>query len=234
MNPGARRAALTTVDAHTTPHPEPTRAAMDALSPGFVALTLVLLQPSIAAPPGEWVTDPAIQQRLAAGDVVVAASPIDPAHPRGRVRAAVRIEASPEAIWSTVTDCRQALAFVPGLRQCRRLEGAPDGSWQDVEHEMRYSWLLPSVRYVFRAVYEPPHRIDFHRISGDLKQEEGTWLLTRTADGTGTVVEYEVYVDPGFWIPQALVARSLRKDIPAVLTGLRACVEHEAGQCVTH
>jgi len=165
MNPGARRAALTTVDAHTTPHPEPTRAAMDALSPGFVALTLVLLQPSVAAPPGEWVTD---------------------------------------------------------------------GSWQDVEHEMRYSWLLPSVRYVFRAVYEPPHRIDFHRISGDLKQEEGTWLLTRTADGTGTVVEYEVYVDPGFWIPQALVARSLRKDIPAVLTGLRACVEHEAGQCVTH
>jgi hypothetical protein len=207
---------------------------VDALSPGLVALTLVLLQPSMAAPPGEWLTDPTIQQRLAAGDVVVAASPIDPAHPRGRVRAAVRIEASPEAIWSTVTDCQQALAFVPGLRHCRRVDGAPDGSWQDVEHEVRYSWLLPSVRYVFRAVYERPNRIDFHRISGDLKQEEGTWLLIRTADGAGTVVEYEVYVDPGFWIPQALVWRSLRKDIPAVLTGLRACVKHEAGQCVTH
>ena len=233
MNLGTPRVALTTADAHT-PHPEPTRATMDALIPGFVALTLVLLQPSLAAPPGEWVTDPAIQQRLAAGDVVVAASPIDPDHPRGRVRAAVRIEASPEAIWSTVTDCRQALAFVPGLRHCRRIDGAPDGSWQDVEHEVRYSWLLPSVRYVFRAVYEPPHRIDFHRISGDLKQEEGTWLFTPTADGAGTVVEYEVYVDPGFWIPQALIAHSLRRDIPAVLTALRTCVERDGGQGAAH
>ena len=225
MNLAAPRPALTTAGAHAIPHPEPTRATMDALTPGFVALTLVLLQPSVAAPAGEWVTDPAIQQRLAAGDVVVAASAIDPAHPRGRVRAAVRIEATPEAIWSAVTDCRQALAFVPGLRHCRRIDGAPDGSWQDVEHEVRYSWLLPSVRYVFRAVYRPPHRIDFHRISGDLKEEEGSWLLNATADGSATVVEYEVYVDPGFWIPQTLIARWLRLDLPQALTGLRDRVE---------
>ena len=203
---------------------------MDALSPGLLALALVLLEPAAAAQ-SEWVTDPGIQQRLAAGEVVVATSAIDPAHPRGRIRAAVRIEAPPEAIWSTVTDCRQALSFIPGLKHCRRIDSAPDGSWQDVEHEMRYSWLLPSVRYVFRAEYDKPHRIDFHRISGDLKQEEGTWLLTQTADGGGTVVEYEVYVDPGFWVPQAFVKRSLRKDIPAVLTGLRECVEHDSGHC---
>ena len=204
---------------------------MHSLSSGLLAFGLVLLQPAAAAAQSAWVADPAIQQRLAAGEVVVATSAIDPARPRGRVRAAVRINAPPEVIWMAVTDCRRALSFVPGLRRCQRLEGARDGSWQDVEHEVRYSWLLPSVRYVFRAVYDRPHRIDFHRISGDLKQEEGTWLLTQTADGTGTVVEYEVYIDPGFWIPQALVSRSLRKDIPAVLTGLRSCIEHDAGQC---
>jgi uncharacterized protein YndB with AHSA1/START domain len=202
-----------------------------SLSSGLLAFGLVLLQPAAAAAQSAWVADPAIQQRLAAGEVVVATSAIDPARPRGRVRAAVRINAPPEVIWMAVTDCRRALSFVPGLRRCQRLEGARDGSWQDVEHEVRYSWLLPSVRYVFRAVYDRPHRIDFHRISGDLKQEEGTWLLTQTADGTGTVVEYEVYIDPGFWIPQALISRSLRKDIPAVLTGLRSCIEHDAGQC---
>ena len=98
-----------------------------------------------------------------------------------------------------------------------------------LEHEVRYSWLLPTVRYVFRADYDRPHRIDFRRISGDLKEEEGTWLFTPTADGAATVVEYEVYVDPGFWIPQALVAHTLRRDIPAVLTGLRECVERDAG-----
>jgi hypothetical protein len=50
------------------------------------------------------------------------------------------------------------------------------------------------------------------------------WLLTPTADGSGTVVQYEVYLDPGFWIPEFLVTRSLGKDLRAALTHLR--VEH--------
>lgn len=203
---------------------------MDALSSALLALVLGLLEPVAAGAQSTWVTDPAIQQRLAAGEVVVATSAIDPAHPRGRVRAAVRIPAAPDAIWKIVTDCREALSFVPGLRHCRLVEGAADGSWQDVEHEVRYSWLLPTVRYVFRADYDRPRRIDFHRISGDLKEEEGTWRFTPTADGVGTVVEYEVYLDPGFWIPRALVAPTLRKDSRAVLTGLRECVANDARQ----
>jgi ribosome-associated toxin RatA of RatAB toxin-antitoxin module len=230
MNLPMLRVVLTIAGARATPHLERDIRA-ETLGLGIAALVL-LLQPAEATQ-GEWVTDPAIQHRLAAGEVVVASS-IDPTQPRGRVRAAVRIDASPEAIFAIVTDCHEALSFVPGLRHCRLIDGAPDGSWQDVEHDVRYSWLLPSVRYVFRAEYDRPHRIDFHRISGDLKQEEGTWLLTRSADGAGTVVQYEVYLDPGFWIPRALVTRSLRKDIPAVLTGLRACAEHDASHCLPH
>jgi Polyketide cyclase / dehydrase and lipid transport len=191
------------------------------------AISLPLLLPlALASQPG-WVAEHGIQSRLAAGEVVVqTASEIDPAGPQGRARAAVRINASPQAIWSVMTDCNEAVAFVPGLKRCRRIDGAPDGRWEDIEHEVRYSALLPAVRYVFRADYDRPRRIDFHRISGDLKAQEGTWLLTRTADGTGTVVEYDVYLDPGFWVPQFLVTRSLRKDLPAALSGLRDRVEH--------
>jgi ribosome-associated toxin RatA of RatAB toxin-antitoxin module len=224
MNLRARSAALTGADA-----PRPSEIALHALGSALLVLLLTLLEPAAAATQSAWVADPAIQQRLAAGEVVVATSAIDPDHPRGRVRAAVRIPAKPDAIWKIVTDCREALAFVPGLRHCRLVEGAADGSWQDVEHEMRYSWLLPTVRYVFRADYDRPHRIDFHRIRGDLKEEEGTWRFTPTADGVATVVEYEVYVDPGFWIPQSLVAHTLRRDTRAVLSGLRESVARDAG-----
>ena len=194
----------------------------------FVAIAL--LQPLAVIAQGGWLEDPQVQQRLAHGQVVVStATAIDPERPRGRVRAAVRIKASPEAIWRVMTDCTQTRSFVPGLKGCRRLDGAADGSWEDIEHEVRYSWLLPTVRYVFRAHYDRPRRIDFRRTSGDLKEEEGTWLLTQTPDASATVVEYEVYVDPGFWIPQVLVSRSLRKDLPAALTGLRDRVEQSAG-----
>ena len=181
---------------------------------------------AVAGAQPQWIEDPGVQRRLTGGEVVVETAPAaDPARPHGRVRAAVLIRARPEAIWKVMTDCRETLEFVPGLKSCRRVGGAPDGRWEDFEQEMHYAWYLPMVRYVFRADYDRPRRIDFHRLSGDLKEEEGTWVLTPTADGAATVVEYEMYVEPGFWIPQALVSHTLRKDAPAVLAGLRKCVE---------
>ncbi len=172
-----------------------------------------------------------MQRRLAAGEVIVqSASTIDPAQPKGLVRAAVRIRASAETIWNVITDCRQTPAFVPGLRRCRQVGRAADGSWEDIEQEVRYAWYLPTIHYVFRAHYDRPHRIELRLVSGDLKKEEGTWLLKPSPDASATVVEYEMYVEPGFWIPQAIVTRSLRQDVPAALSGLRARVERaEAG-----
>ena len=191
----------------------------------LVVLAALCASATAGAQP-QWIEDPGVQRRLTGGEVVVETAPAaDPAHPHGRVRAAVLIRARPEAIWKVMTDCRETLEFVPGLKSCRRVGGAPDGRWEDFEQEMHYAWYLPMVRYVFRADYDRPRRIDFHRLSGDLKEEEGTWVLTPTADGAATVVEYEMYVEPGFWIPQALVSHTLRKDAPAVLAGLRRCVE---------
>jgi carbon monoxide dehydrogenase subunit G len=169
--------------------------------------------------------DPALWRRLLAGQVVIEEPAIDPARPRGRVRAAVLIHASPEAIWQAVTDCREALALVPGLQSCRLVSASADGRRQDIEHEVHYSWLLPTVRYMFRAEYEPPQHIGFHLLSGDLRAEEGDWRLRPSPEGSGTLVEYEMYLDPGFWVPQLLVRRSLRNDLPSVLEALRRRLE---------
>ncbi len=197
----------------------------------MAALLGAVLLPLAGAAQDGWLQAPGVQQRLAAGEVVVTtAAAIDPGHPRGRVLAAVLIKASPEAIWGVMTDCKQAPLFVPGLKRCSRIGGAADGSWEDFEQVVQYSWFLPTVRYVLRATYDRPHRIQFRRISGDLKDEVGSWLLTPTPDASATLVLYEVYVDPGFWVPQVLVSRTLRKDLPAALAGLRDRVQSAASR----
>lgn len=206
------------------------KCAMSHRSLELTFITLLWARALLASPGGaaeaSWIADADVQGRLAHGEVVVeSATASDPDRPSGRVRAAVLIGARPEAIWAVLTDCREALRFVPGLRLCRRVDGAPDGRWADIEQEIRYSWLLPAVHNVLRVDSDRPHRIDFHRVSGDLKQEEGSWRLTATANGSATVVEYEMYLDPGFWVPQWLVNRTLRKDLPAALAGLRERVE---------
>ena len=209
-----------------------------------------------------WIDEQTVQQQLAAGQVAVQ-TVFDGGESRVRVHAAVRINANPEAIWRVLTDCEHASRFIPGVKRCRRLQTAPDGSWDLIEQESKYSWLMPSVRCVVRANYKRPQRIDFKGVRGDLKDWEGYWLLEpqgRQGPGAGgdpigaaaeettpgpsmelaptpaqapdavTIVEYDLYVDPGFWIPRILLRHSLRTELPAALTALRARSEDPAGR----
>ncbi|MDB6088353.1 MAG: cyclase/dehydrase [Gammaproteobacteria bacterium] len=178
-----------------------------------------------------WVGDPAVQQQLATGEVAVGV-PLQTDQSRMHLRAAVRINASPEVIWRVLTDCEHAATFIPGVKRCTRVGSAADGSWEVIEQEVKYSWLMPAITAVFRAEYQRPRRIVFRRISGDLKDEEGTWLLEEapqdaaaSAVAHATIVEYELYVDPGFWVPRVLVRHSLRSELPAALAALRTRAE---------
>jgi uncharacterized protein YndB with AHSA1/START domain len=186
-------------------------------------MILGLLLPVATQAEADWVQDQTVQQQLAAGQVAVQML-FDGDQSRMQVRAAVKVNATPETIWRVLTDCEHAANFIPGVKRCRRVQSGPDDAWEIVEQEAKYSWWMPAVTTVIRAAYERPHRIDFKRISGDLKQEDGNWVLESGPDGA-TIVEYELYVDPGFWIPRVLLRHSLRSELPAALTAVRARAE---------
>lgn len=188
----------------------------------------ILLSRAGSAEPA-WFDTPAYRARLAAGDIIVVnESPADAS--RGRVYAAVQIAAGPEAIWVVMTDCARAASFVPNLERCELLEAAADGSWEKLRHAVKYTWLWPRIDYVFRAEYRRPERIDFRRVSGDLKEQEGSWILGPLPDGKHTIVGYEIYLDPGIWVPRSIVRRALAQDLPALLTALRTRVQNEQRQ----
>jgi ribosome-associated toxin RatA of RatAB toxin-antitoxin module len=194
-----------------------------------VCVTGVLLPMAAWSSPAAWVDDQTVQQELAAGQVAVQIA-FEDGESRMRVHAAVRVHATPETIWRVLTDCDHAANFIPGVKHCRRVQSAPDGSWDILEQEAKYSWLMPAIKCVIRAEYKRPQRIDFKRISGDLKEEEGHWKLEDPAGPEATVVEYELQVDPGFWIPRVLLRHSLRTELPAALKAVRARSESLTAQ----
>jgi hypothetical protein len=188
------------------------------------ALALAVLLPAVLSAEERWFDDRDTHDRLAAGEIVVRVD--GQGGVRGRIEAAVEIHATREVIWNVLRDCEHAPAFIPGLKSCRRMEAAPDGSWEIIEHDVKYSWLMPTIHSVFRADYSQgtagqPWRIDFHRVGGDLREERGSWLLAAAPLPATTVVAYQVYVDPGFWVPQSVVHHSLRKNLPEALSALR-------------
>lgn len=197
------------------------RQHLVGLRPKVCVTAGVLLPLAAWAAPPAWVDDQTVQQELAAGEVAVRIAFQD-GESRMRVHAAVKIHATPANIWRVLTDCEHAPNFVPGVKRCRKLQSAPDGSWDIVEQEAKYSWLMPPITCVIRADYKPPQRIDFKLVSGDLKEEEGHWRLVDPPGPESTVVEYELQVDPGFWIPRVLLRHSLRTELPAALKAVRA------------
>ncbi|MGH8144099.1 MAG: SRPBCC family protein [Steroidobacteraceae bacterium] len=166
-----------------------------------------------------WLTDPQVQGELAAGKVV-SRYQLDAGHSHARIDAAIRINASTQTVWKLLTECKYASIYIPGLRHCRVVDSAPDGSWEVIEHDIKYSALLPMVHSIFRADYRPLQQIEFHRVSGDFKSESGEWLLRPCADRCVTV-EYRVSIQPGFWAPRSMVQRSLKRQLPSALTALR-------------
>jgi hypothetical protein len=79
--------------------------------------------------------------------------------------------------------------------------------------------FLPSVRSVFREDFEPPNRMTFHQVGGDLKVLEGEWRLT--PHGDSTQVTYEAHVAAPFSVPGWLARLALRHDVPMALLALR-------------
>jgi ribosome-associated toxin RatA of RatAB toxin-antitoxin module len=154
---------------------------------------------------------------LATGDVVV----IDKTRgePKGSVGAAILINAPIEQVWNVLVDCRRAPDFIPGLKNCRVLYS--EGNTETIEHQVKFSWLIPEVTYTFKANYQIHKRIDFKRIGGDLKEVEGSWVLERIDKGSQTLVVYSVYLDPGFFIPQWLVDFTMRGHLPDLMNAIR-------------
>lgn len=139
----------------------------------------------------------------------------------GVVAAAIDIPVSPAVLWSAMLDCGRAARIVSGLSSCRVLERDPKGQWDVREHVVRWSWLMPSTRSVFRSVYEPPQRIRFNRVAGDLKSLDGEWVLQELPGGEATRVHYMATVDPGIPVPRPLLRAAIESDVPRTLKALR-------------
>ncbi len=196
------------------------------LSPILAASLLYLAPAGAAGPSDAWLESGAVQARLASGAVALNTI-VNGKASGGTVEAAIRIHASAREIWPFITQCRYAAWLIPGLKSCRTLETAPDGSWADIEHVIQYSSFTPAMHSVFRAEFHPPYRMDFHRIGGNLKHEVGSWNLLPSA-GDATTVVYRVSLQPGFWIPRFVVRRTLREQLPAALRSLRKHAQESA------
>ena len=188
-----------------------------------VVLLLVASAPCVSA---DWTLSDAQLARLETG-AIVAEGDVAPDRTVATARAAVEVNATPEQVFRTLTDCAQALRFVPHLKHCAVLESAPDGSWQNVEQQVDYGWLVPRANYVFHADYQKFERIRFSNLRGDFHENRGVWTFTALKAGAATLVTYEARIAPAFYVPRWMMRNMLKRDLPDLMRGLRTRAESQ-------
>ncbi len=133
---------------------------------------------------------------------------------------AIDIAAAPETIWAIMTDCRRTLDIVIQMTLCEVLETAPDGSWDVRRQKIKVGALLPKSTSIFRSDYDRPHHIQISLLGGNMKIQEGEWALAILENGK-TRVSYRARLRPKFPVPNGLLKRGIRQDIPRIFENLR-------------
>ncbi len=166
-----------------------------------------------------WAPDPGVERTLAQGKAWAEVLP--DTEGAGLIHAAIDIAAPPRTVWAVLTDCRLAAKLVSTVTRCKVVQADPQARWDVRDQVTRGGLFFPALRNVFRSDYQPYSLIRFHRVSGDLKIEEGEWRLEPLDGGAGTRVIYTNRVAVNLIAPAFIVRAGIRRDTPKVLMNLR-------------
>jgi hypothetical protein len=115
-------------------------------------------------------------------------------------RAAQRI-----VVGGTPQQCFDALlgyeAFPDWQRAVKSVEvESRDGTGRGRDVAFEIDAKVKTIRYRLRYSYEPPHRIAWEYLGGDVKDVSGEMTLEDRGDGT-TLATYSLALEAGVWVP---------------------------------
>jgi carbon monoxide dehydrogenase subunit G len=108
--------------------------------------------------------------------------------------ASTEIDAPLDRVWAEVEDVLSAPEWQGGLVAVSPLERDDQGRPTLVESESDLK--VRRIKTQVRFSYEPPTRLSWIQVKGDLKSVEGSWTLEDLGDGR-TRATYAVDADPG-------------------------------------
>ncbi len=132
------------------------------------------------------------------------------------------VKASPEKVFEIVTDYHNAVKYFTNLISCNVLS-EKDGV-KNVRFSAKASGLM-KLDYVLAIDQSKPGRIEWKRVKGSFKANEGYWDLAPVDNGRATLVTYAKHVDPGFFAPKMFVHKTLRDTAENIFRDLKHSAE---------
>jgi ribosome-associated toxin RatA of RatAB toxin-antitoxin module len=118
-------------------------------------------------------------------------------------------------------DDKAFTSLIPGIRSWKVLESSK-GS-QLAKTSIAFSKLVPPYNYVVRVTSVSDSELRFKRVSGDLKELEGSWKIAPGSKENTTLVTYTYRVDTGMkQVPNVLMERELRRHLEEIQANVKS------------
>ena len=108
------------------------------------------------------------------------------------------VAATPEECFRVITDFASYPRWSAAVCAANVMAHHPDGSVKQVE--MQLDIKIRRIRYVLEYRHEPPARLQWSLVEGDIKAVEGRYVFERSGPHETQVTCTQV-IDIGFWIP---------------------------------
>lgn len=140
------------------------------------------------------------------------------------------VNASPEHVFAVITDYEHSTKLFENLKKAKVVATNPDKGTTDVSFSLKGLANVWNFDYVLRMKETYPSLIEFERVSGAFKANQGYWKI-EPLEGhkKQTLVTYAKFIDGGM-LPQALVKKQVKDAMPTVMANVKASAEARAIQ----
>ena len=111
------------------------------------------------------------------------------------------VEGTPQECFDALLDYESFPEWQRAVKSVEVEKRDRSGRGMDVAFEIDAK--VKTIHYRLRYSYEPPHRIAWDYVEGDVKDVDGEMVLENRGDGT-TLATYSLALDPGVWMPGPL------------------------------
>ncbi len=177
----------------------------------FVSSATSLPQPASAASPAQ-----AIVEGFTASEEQIG--------PRIYQVSRLVINAAPNQVQEVITDYDHTDKVFDNVTKCKVLKDG--GEVKEVAFTIKTLGSLMSCDYVLE-IKSTPGRIEWKRLSGAFKANEGFWKFEPANGGKATLVTYAKFVDGGMFAPRFIVNREIRNSMPTIMANLKGTAEHD-------
>jgi len=115
-----------------------------------------------------------------------------------RAEKRIVVEGTPQQCFDALLDYESFPEWQRAVRSVEVESRDRSGRGRDIAFEIDAK--VKTIRYRLRYSYEPPRRIAWEYLGGDVKDVDGEMTLEDQGDGT-TLATYSLALDAGVWLP---------------------------------